>query len=469
MSPTLVFKISEADICIQTSDQATSTDFDDVTIPLTNEDLSLPLSIDSGLDVSSDYKARVTEGRVWLAQLAQSDRECPAAQHLAALLDWVASLPAHALSTHHGLSSPMSPTLATPAPNPKSGMGGEELGCDLGRDLMFLAARLQESLNDSSAQEPVLLDTIAKLRALDTSLSQLQERVVSLTEENRELQEAVTTLSDAHETRTEASGTESELVHRKTPSIHSDLSDAESDLPEHAQQHRPVKLVTLDASTSFQESGIFDTTCELVHVTTQTDVTQATTNTSSKLDSDLRKPECELREAEIDLQSAVARLAAIRSAVQGRDLRHLRLQDLQESDEYLKSCLDERVVLSKLEYDGIVEGERCLQRELEHLKCEKDQLSIDCEALREQIRTYKASRGTDAEETLKGEVRVLQQKLCVSERARQEVFEEKCELEEEENDSRLMVQSLSVKFTLHAKASRADTERRRSLHAVVVA
>lgn len=28
----------------------------------------------------------------------------------------------------------------------------------------------------------------------------------------------------------------------------------------------------LDAATSFQESGIFDTSCELVHVTTQTDL-----------------------------------------------------------------------------------------------------------------------------------------------------------------------------------------------------
>ncbi|XP_068202288.1 uncharacterized protein [Palaemon carinicauda] len=342
----------------------------------------------------------------------------------------------------------MSPTLATPAPTPKTGMGGgEEIEGDIGRDLMLLAARLQESLNDPTAQEPLLLDTIAKLRVLDSSLSQLQERVVSLTEENRELQEAVTTLSDAHETRTEASGTESELVHRKTPSIHSDLSDAEeSDAPEHAQQHhhRSVKLGTLDATTSFQESGIFDTSCEFVHVTTQTELTQVTD--AILLEADRRKSECELREAEVDLQSAVARLATIRSAVQGRDLSHLRLQDLQESDEYLRTCLDERVVLSKLEYDGIVESERCLQRELEHLKCEKDQLGLECDTLRDQIREYKASLGTDAEETLKGEIRVLKQKLMVSERSRLQVFEEKCELEEEENDSRLMVQRLEAQM-----------------------
>lgn len=439
-------RISEAGVCVQTCDQSTATDFDDVSIPTTNEDLSLPLSIDSGLDISNDYKARITEGRAWLAQLSLNDPDSPAAQHLAALLDWVATIPpTH--TTHHGLSSPMSPTLATPAPTPKTGMGGEEeIRGDIGRDLMLLATRLQESLNDPTAQEPLLLDTIAKLRVLDASLSQLQERVVSLTEENRELQEAVTTLSDAHETRTEASGTESELVHRKTPSIHSDLSDAEeSDAPEHAQQHhRSVKLVTLDASTSFQESGIFDTSCELVHVTTQTELTQVTD--AALLEADRHKSECELREAEVDLQSAVARLATIRSAVQGRDLRHLRLQDLQESDEYLRTCLDERVVLSKLEYDGIVESERCLQRELEHLKCEKDQLGLECEALRGQIRDYKASRGTDAEEALKGEIRVLKQKLMVSERSRLQVFEEKCELEEEENDSRLMVQRLEAQM-----------------------
>lgn len=43
------------------------------------------------------------------------------------------------------------------------------------------------------------------------------------------------------------------------------------------------------------------------------------------------KEEFERQKEDLDLQSAVARLAAIRSAVQGRDLRHLRLQDLQVS------------------------------------------------------------------------------------------------------------------------------------------
>lgn len=386
-------RASESGSSPQTCDQSTATDLDDVSIPATNEDLSLPLSIDSGLDLSSDYKkARVTEGRAWLAQLSRATGEAEAAalHHLAALLDWVAALPAH---THHALSSPMSPTLAAPTPTPKTKMGVEELGGDLGRDLMLLAARLQETLTEPAAQEAVLLDTIAKLRVLDSSLSELQSRVVTLTEENRELQEAVTSLSEAHETRTEASGTESELVHRKTPSIHSDLSDSESDAPEHAQ-HGSVKLVTsldastsLDATTSFQESGIFDTSCELVHVTTQTDL---------------------------------------------------------ESDEYLKAALDEeRVILSKAEYDSFVEGERRLQHELEHLKCEKEHLTVECESLKNQITSLKTgARGSDAEEAMKGEIRVLKQRLASSERARLAVFEEKCELEEEENDSRLMVQRL---------------------------
>ncbi|XP_042862243.1 myosin-9-like isoform X6 [Penaeus japonicus] len=384
---------SDAGSSPQTCDQSTATDLDDVSIPATNEDLSLPLSIDSGLDLSSDYKkARVTEGRAWLAQLSRAtgEAEVAALHHLAALLDWVAALPAHA---HHALSSPMSPTLATPTLTPKTKMGVEELGGDLGRDLMLLAARLQETLTEPAAQEAVLLDTIAKLRVLDSSLSELQSRVVTLTEENRELQEAVTSLSEAHETRTEASGTESELVHRKTPSIHSDLSDSESDAPEHAQ-HGSVKLVnsldastSLDATTSFQESGIFDTSCELVHVTTQTDL---------------------------------------------------------ESDEYLKAALDEeRVILSKAEYGSFVEGERRLQHELEHLKCEKEHLSVECESLKNQITSLRTGvRGSDAEEAMKGEIRVLKQRLASSERARLEVFEEKCELEEEENDSRLMVQRL---------------------------
>ncbi|XP_045138184.1 microtubule-associated protein futsch-like isoform X6 [Portunus trituberculatus] len=379
-------KSSEFGSATDTRDQSTNTEPDEVTTPTTNEDLSLPLSIDSGLDLSSDYKkARVSEARAWLAQLSRAagEEEAPAALQLAALLDWVATLP---LQPHHALSSPVSPTLPTPPSPSKAGMGVEELGCDVGRDLMVLATRLQESLADPAAQEAVLLDTITKLRVLDSSLCQLQDRVVTLTDENRELQEAVASLSEAQETRTEASGTESELVHRKTPSIHSDLSDAElSDSPEHVQA-RPGKM-PLEAATSFQESGIFDTSCELVHVTTQTDL---------------------------------------------------------ESDEYLmQSTLDqEQVTLSKTEYDTIVESERRLRQEMEHLKCDKQQLALECDTLKTQIRTQSSSRGTDAEEALKGEIRVLKQRLSMSERARQEVFEEKCELEEEENDSRLMVQRL---------------------------
>ncbi|KAK3856910.1 hypothetical protein Pcinc_036809 [Petrolisthes cinctipes] len=423
---------------VETRDQSTSTEAEETP----SEDLSLPLSIDSGLDLSSDYKkARVSEGRVWLAQLscAAGNPDCPAALHLSSLLDWVAALPA---LPHHAPSTPVSPTLATPS---RDRMGVEEIGCSMGRDLMVLAARLQESLADPPTQETVLLDTISKLRVLERSLSGLQERVASLTEENRELHETVANLSEAQETRTEASGTESELVHRKTPSIHSDLSDAElSDSPEHIQSRGGKLGSALDATTSFQESGIFDTSCDLVHSTTQTDLRDLELR---KSEYDLHESECDLKQAEGDLQSAVARLAAIRSAVQDRDLRHLRIQDLQESEEYLKAALDgSQISLTKVEYDTLVDTERRLRQEMENLKCEKQELEcekqeleLQCSSLRHQAATQK---GTDAEEALKGEIRVLRQRLAMTERAHREIFEEKCELEEEENDSRLMVQRL---------------------------
>ena len=101
----------------------------------------------------------MSEARAWLTQLSRAagEEESPAALNLAALLDWVATLP---LQPHHGLSSPVSPTLPTPPSPSKAGMGVEELGCDVGRDLMVLATRLQESLADPAAQEAVLLDTI---------------------------------------------------------------------------------------------------------------------------------------------------------------------------------------------------------------------------------------------------------------------------------------------------------------------
>lgn len=99
----------------------------------------------------------MSEGRVWLAQLscAAGVPDCPAALHLSSLLDWVAALPA---LPHHAPSTPVSPTLATPS---RDRMGVEEIGCSMGRDLMVLAARLQESLADPPTQETVLLDTIS--------------------------------------------------------------------------------------------------------------------------------------------------------------------------------------------------------------------------------------------------------------------------------------------------------------------
>ena len=48
---------SEFGSASDTRDQSTNTEAaDEVATPTTNEDLSLPLSIDSGLDLSSDYK-----------------------------------------------------------------------------------------------------------------------------------------------------------------------------------------------------------------------------------------------------------------------------------------------------------------------------------------------------------------------------------------------------------------------------
>ena len=111
---------------------------------------------------------------------------------------------------------------------------------------------------------------------MDSSLGSLQSRVNALTEENRELQDALTALSEAHETRTEASGTESEIVHRKTPSLHSDLSDAESDSDPHhsnlstSPTSRNNTKSIINTSTSFQESGIFDSTNDFVNAATQT-------------------------------------------------------------------------------------------------------------------------------------------------------------------------------------------------------
>lgn len=107
----------------------------------------------------------MSEARAWLTQLSRAagEEEAHAALQLAALLDWVATLP---LQSHNALSSPVSPTLPTPPSPSKVGMGVEELGCDVGRDLMVLATRLQESLADPAAQEAVLLDTITVISAM---------------------------------------------------------------------------------------------------------------------------------------------------------------------------------------------------------------------------------------------------------------------------------------------------------------
>jgi hypothetical protein len=104
---------------------------------------------------------------------------------------------------------------------------------------------------------------------MDVTIQNLEVRVSSLSGENRYLSDALSALSDSHETRTEASGTESEMVNRKTPSLHSDLSDSESDSS--AADSRPTKK-RLEVTSSFQESGIFDGACDVTHAATQTEV-----------------------------------------------------------------------------------------------------------------------------------------------------------------------------------------------------
>ncbi|XP_076028871.1 uncharacterized protein LOC143017827 isoform X3 [Oratosquilla oratoria] len=511
----------------QTVDQWTATDECYVTdvgvssVSAANEDLSLPLSIDSGLDLSNDYKRnRLEEGRTWLAQLTKSSAagECErsAAAHLAALLDWVSPYVTSGHSHHGTTSTPMSPTLtSTPTPSSKgmgvetchitggmatndeapstpttpttptsptasdnnsnSAMGPrppcegtnseedevEELGgsvVELGRDLSQLAGRLHDALASQLSHDPILLATISKLRTLEETLCLLHNRVRSLSEENRDLHEAVATLSEAHETRTEASGTESEIVHRKTPSLHSDLSDAESDAGTASSPPRnpatllkAAKLAALDVTASFQESGIFDTSCELVHTATQTEISsqhlgdigkEGQDELLSQAECELQKSECDMQKTEVDLRSAVARLASIKSAVQVRDLKH-RLQDLQESDEYLCAAIEEdRVTLSKLEYDSFVLAERKLQQECEHLKYERQQIEQETRLLKLENKELRQRTGSSAEESLKGKIKVLTDQLSYSERVRKENFDEKCELEEAENDARLMVQRL---------------------------
>ena len=79
---------------------------------------------------------------------------------MAALLDWLSTLSAHGnpLSpVHNGSITPMSPTTKG-----VSRMGARDHEPILmGGDLTLLAARLQETLADPSAQESALVDTIA--------------------------------------------------------------------------------------------------------------------------------------------------------------------------------------------------------------------------------------------------------------------------------------------------------------------
>ena len=58
----------------------------------------------------------------------------------------------------------------------------------------------------------------------------------------------------------------------------------------------------------------------------------------------------------------------------------------------MQPTLDEQQVnLSKTEYDTIVESERRLRQEMEHIKCDKQQLALECDTLKTQIRTQNST------------------------------------------------------------------------------
>lgn len=368
-----------------TCDQSTNTSSDDVltSLPM-NEDLSLPLSVDSGLELHDDHQKllRLSEYRKSLSRLEEASGLCESSSvaNLSSLLDWVCSISGGQFENGPSNTSPRSPIQKKMGAFTTTQEDHQRLHEDIHEnELTMLAAKLQESLTNPKAQEGVLEETIIKLQAVNSSLSRLQSRVNTLTQENKELQEALTTLHDSHETRTEVSGTESELVHGKTPSLHSDLSDTESD-----DSSRPAKSSNMETASSFQESGIFETSCEMINAATQT-------------------PQ-------------------------------------QESDEHLVAPLEgEKVTLYKIEYDTIVATERSLQREIEILQYEKEQLALQCASLQEKLQEPVKD---DVTEVLRAQVRLLEERLEVSERQRIQYFDEKCEMEEAENDARLLSQRL---------------------------
>lgn len=418
------------------------------------EDLSLPLSIDSGLDLTADCKkSRNIHNSTTSPKGGVSSTTSPASTTSTNYTNGNLNHPpstntditmtetssagdsvkmeicgSDAISNSDHLE--WSNKMAAEANTNK--MAAEQLKSS---ELTELAARLQESLAnaDPKQQEEALLEAINKLRSLDGSLSSLQSRVVSLTDENQYLQEALSALSDAHETRTEASGTESEIVNnRKTPSLHSDLSDSESDSASSSDAGGGANRTNkrLEVTSSFQESGIFDGPCDVAHTGTQTEGV-----------SEGGAPEA----PQEDLSSAVARLTAIRSAMQGGGV-HVRRHDLQDGGD--ESSQSKSVLggdASQQDTANLVQALEQARIERQALQDAFDQLS---ERINEENRTpiTPCRRCYETSEVDKGQSKVLREQLRISESSRKTLYDEKCELEEAENDARLLVQRLDSRL-----------------------
>ncbi|XP_018012551.1 uncharacterized protein LOC108669665 [Hyalella azteca] len=319
-----------------------------------SDDLSLPLSIDSGLDLTADGKKTRLSG-------PGKNTSGPASpgSSSSSVVSPTGSRPSNSpdpenkqMSASLQSSSVQSSLSSKPAIKANNvSVEMEETSTSKFEDAEAEVERLQEVvanldhyLASPEQLEAALLQAMEKLRAMDASIQNLEVRVSSLSGENRYLSDALSALSDSHETRTEASGTESEMVSRKTPSLHSDLSDSESDSS--ATDSRPTKK-RLEVTSSFQESGIFDGTCDVTHAATQTE-----TGPEVRLMM-VYDEKCELEEAENDARLMVQRLDSQLTAA--REMELLLSASLSQEQEISRDLQD------KVREQQVSEKERCLR------------------------------------------------------------------------------------------------------------
>ncbi len=293
------------------------------------------------------------------------------------------------------------------------------------KEIGDLKAKLLSATQGHKAESEMALEAVQKASLLERSLNEVNAKVKSLTEENLDLKDQLINAHLEHQT-TKSCGSD----HSKVPS---ELSE-ESSSSDHPREHKGssssgVSSDLSDHSDHELEDRHTDFHHDSHHISTQTNPNPAILD--------------EKRSELTHLTEEIEKLTKFKTLIETRTASNV---DLDEAGAGGADLADLRIECKQL-----VTRKHSLESELESYKGEIG-------VLRRKLESYESSQKmTELERvefSLRNQLKEWEKKYTELKSQNQALLEEKCELEEAENDSRLSAQRWEQQ--LHNTAERSN-------------